>query len=243
MRNAAWMLLVPVLALGACRNAPAEERERLRRDVETVEPENRADLRARLRVNLTGDGAIRPELDPHMRAGAAQGLGNLADADDYLVLLDALAGPLADENLLVRMECAVALGKLKYGDRTDERRMFVVRRLRDRLAYERDEAGRLFEREFLVRVAMVNSLIQIGSRGAASALHDVASRLVTDLEGETSQINADASDKGLLDRTFEGLAQLTNVDSMAAAAQRRQSDELAPHLAWWARRIADMPES
>jgi len=243
MRISAVILLLLALLLGACRNAPAEHREHMRRDVETVEPENRAELRERLRVTLVGQGQSRPDVDPHMRASAAQGLGNLATVEDYQVLLDGLCGPLADENAMVRMECAIALGKLTYGNAKDESRVAVVRRLRDRLAYDRDEVGRLFEREFLVRVAMVNSLIQIGYRVSASALHDVASRLANDLDGENSQITADASDKGLLDRALGGLARLTGVPEAVAAEQRRKSDDLGPHLAWWAGRIAEMPES
>lgn len=243
MRGAPYMLIVLALLAGACRNAPAVEREHLRREVERVEPENRDALRQRLRVALLGDGPTRPDVDPHMRAASAQGLGNLAHAEDCDALLEGLSGPLADENAMVRMECAIALGKLAYAPGDDERRKLVVRRLRDRLAYERDETGRLYEREFTVRVAMMNSLIQIGTRLSASALHDVASRLVNDLDGESSQANADASDKGLLDRAFEGLCRLTGVAQADASAQRRKSDELGPHLAWWAGRIAEMPES
>ncbi len=235
-------MILAVLATAGCRNVPAEEREAMRREVETVAPENRDALRARLRTNLLGQGQTRPAVDPHLRASAAQGLGNLADPDDTEPLLDALAGPLADENLMVRMECAIALGKLRF-DRADPRRETVTRRLRDRLVFERDETGRLYEREFLVRVAMVNSLIQVGTRLGASALHDVASRLAADLDGDRGEPGVDASDKGLLDRVLAGLARLCNVPPEEAARHRAQSDELAPHLAWWAVRIARLPES
>lgn len=235
-------MMAVLLALSGCRNAPAAEREAVRREVETVKPEERDGLRARLRITLLGQGTTRPDVDPHMRASAAQGLGNLANADDHDALLEALSGALSDENVLVRMECAVALGKLRYGAKGNERRKVVIQALRDRLAYQRDESGRLFEREFMVRVSMLNSLVQIGTRGAASAIHDVASRLVTDLEGEATAVNADASDKGLLDRALDALRILTGVPLAQAQEHRRRSDELGPHLAWWAGRIAEMPE-
>lgn len=236
------ILLVCLLVATACRNAPAAEREMLRREVETVQPDQRDALRRRLRLSLLGEGTQRPDIDPHMRASSAQGLGNLAEAEDHDVLLEALGGSLADENPLVRMECAIALGKLQYSGKGDERRKTVIAALRDRLAYQRDETGRLFEREFTVRVAMVNSLVQIGTRSSASALHDVASRLANDLESETASINADAGDKGLLDRSLEGLRLLTGQTVASVQENRRKSDEITPHLAWWANRISEMPE-
>ncbi|MBK9975143.1 MAG: hypothetical protein IPP14_10265 [Planctomycetes bacterium] len=242
MRVWVLLLLACLCCVASCRNAPAVEREQMRRDVETVKPEDRQALRARLRLTLLGDGPTRPEVDPHLRASAAQGLGNLANPEDSDALLEGLSGPLADENLQVRMECAIGLGKLVYGSENAEQRKAVLRRLRDRLGFDRDEAGRLYEREYFVRLAMLNSMIQIGGRTAAFSVHDVASRLVVDLEGAQAGANADASDKGLLERALEGLRQLTGATVAEAAANRRLSDDLEPHMKWWAQRVSQLPE-
>ncbi len=242
MRVWVLLLLACLCCVASCRNAPAVERELMRREVETVKPEDRQALRARLRLTLLGDGPTRPEVDPHLRASAAQGLGNLANVEDSDALLEGLSGPLADENLQVRMECAIGLGKLVYGKESMEQRKMVLRRLRDRLGFDRDEAGRLYEREYFVRLAMLNSMIQIGGRTAAYSIHDVASRLVVDLEGAQAGANADASDKGLLERALEGLRQLTGATVNEAAANRRLSDDLDSHMKWWAQRVSQLPE-
>ncbi|MCA8911823.1 MAG: hypothetical protein KDB82_08975 [Planctomycetes bacterium] len=234
------------LMLGGCRNAPEEERGDLHRDVQRVDDDNEAErtaMRAKLRAILVGDADNPPDVDPHMRAGAAQGLGDLHDPEDTDLLLDVLMGPLADEGVLVRVECAIALGKLRYPGRMDPHRQEVVLRLRSRVAFDRDDAGQPEETEYLVRSAMVNSLIAIGGRDSAAALHDVASRLYSDLEDSTGALYTNATDRGLLDRCLEGMAELTGVPESEAAQNRFETDDLSKHLDWWTGRIAEMPEN
>ena len=239
-----WLIVLALLCLSAaaCRNAPAAAREELRREVEVVNPEERDALRTRLRALMLGDANRPAELDPHLRASAAQGLGELGEPADAGALLDGLMGTLDDDNAQVRMECAIALGKLSYGDASDERRQNVVTRLRDRAATDRDDGGRLLERDYMVRLAMVNSLARIGGRSSAAAVLDVARRLAADLEGDAA-VRADIADKGLLDRCLESLRGLAGVSREEADANRAQSDELAPHLSWWASRVARMTEN
>ncbi|MBZ0136423.1 MAG: hypothetical protein K8I27_08640 [Planctomycetes bacterium] len=239
MRILPFILLA--LLFTACMNAPEIERDNLRRGARDAEPEQHEAKRAELRTVLGGGADSPRDADPHLRATAAQGLGMLGYADDYEALLDALLGPLADENMLVRMECAIALGKLAYSGRTDERRLEVILQLRRRVAFERDDNGRLFETEFLVRSAMLNSLIAIGGRDSAAAIHDIASRIHSDLES-TEAVFTSASDRGLLDRCFQGLAALTGVPLREAADNRFASDDLTDHIDWWASRISEMPE-
>lgn len=234
-------IILIVLLTAGCMNAPEIERDDMRREARNAEPEQHEAKRTELRAVL-GGGADRPrDADPHLRATAAQSLGILGYADDYAALLDGLLGPLADENMLVRMECAIALGKLGYGGRTDERRLEVILQLRRRIAFERDDNGRPFETEFLVRSAMLNSLIAIGGRDSAAAIHDVATRVHGDLSSSEAVFTS-ASDRGLLDRCFQGLAALTGVPLREATDNRFASDDLTDHIDWWAARISEMPE-
>lgn len=242
MSRYALVLVLLTLAIAGCRNAPEEARNDLRRDVRNAEEGDREAMRMRLRVVLVGDAENAPDGDPHLRAAAVQGLGDLGDPADSGVILDRLLGPLADENVLVRIECAIALGKLGWAGRWDQRRQDVILSLRNRIAFERDEIGRPFETEYLVRSAMVNTLIAIGGRDAAAALHDVATRVYSDLESVQGSLYTSATDQGLLDRCFQGLAELTGTPEEEAARNRFESDDLVHHIDWWNDRIADMPE-
>ncbi len=242
MSRYALVLLLLTLALAGCRNAPEEARNDLRRDVKRAQDGEREGMRQRLRVILVGEADSPPDGDPHLRATAAQGLGELGDAADAGVLLDRLLGPLADENVLVRIECAIALGKLRYAGRMDERRNDTILSLRNRIAFDRDEMGRPYETEYLVRSAMVSTLIAIGGRDAAAALHDVVSRVYSDLQSVQGSFFTSATDRGLMDRCFQGLEQLTGTPGEQAARHRFENDDLARHIDWWNDRIADMPE-
>jgi hypothetical protein len=233
MRITPFILLV-LLAAG-CMNAPEIERDTLRRDTGNAPAEEHEARRAELRATLDDDA------DPHMRATAAQGLGMLGYAEDAPALLDALLGPLADDSSLVRMECAIALGKLEYDGRGDQQRLDVILSLRRRIGFDRDDTGRLNEPEFLVRSAMLNSLIAIGGRDSAAAIHDVASRIYSDLQS-TEVVFTTAGDRGLLDRCFQGLSRLTGVSTREAADHRFGTDDMRVHIEWWASRIAEMPE-
>jgi hypothetical protein len=236
------LLLIPI-ALAGCRNAPEEDRKDLWRDVKDTQEQDREAMRARLRAIIVGDVEAGRDEDPHMRATAVQGLGELGDAEDAELMRDTLLGPLADENALVRIECAIALGKLRYDSRTDARRVDTVISLRNRIAFDRDASGRPYETEFLVRSAMVNTLIAIGGRDCAAALHDVASRLNSDLEDIEGALYTSATDRGLLDRCFEGLAELTGVSREKAAQNRFENDDLSVHIDWWVDRISEMSEN
>ncbi|MCC6464830.1 MAG: hypothetical protein IT463_05765 [Planctomycetes bacterium] len=239
MRIALSILLLCAALLAGCRNAPAEEREMVRAEVGRADTPERADtMRDRLRAALAGSNNELPDGDPHMRATAAQGLGDLGDAADAWLLLEVMAGQAPDRNNMVRLECAIALGKLRYSGSRDERRLAALRALRMRAVQDRDENGRLIERDFLVRNAMVNTLAELGGRDAASALHDIAQHLEADLAASA----AEAEDKGLLDRCLANLVQVTGVAAETAAANRAATDSLKPHLAWWADRVAEMPE-
>lgn len=237
----AALLISAALCLTACMNAPEIERDTMRRDVKNAPVEQHDDRRARLRATLAGSVDQPRDTDPHTRATAAQGLGMLGYADDCWVLLDVLMGPLADDSMLVRLECAISLGKLRYTGRADERRRDVVLQLRRRLAFDRDDSGRLMEPEYLVRSAMLNSLIAIGGRDCAAAIHDVAMRLNSDLQS-TQAVFTSAGDRGLLDRCFQGLCEITGVTPREAADNRFSSDDLTDHIDWWATRISEMPE-
>lgn len=242
-RTLMLILLAAAFGLAGCRNTPEQERADLHRDVEAVNEDTRDEMRARLRRLLIGDAEVSHDNDPHIRAGAAQGLGDLHDPADADALLEALMGPLFDDGVLVRIECAIALGKLAYTDRMDPHRQEVILSLRSRIAFERDDSGRPLETEYLVRSAMVSSLIAIGDRDAAAALHDVASRILADLEDAEGVLNTNATDRGLLNRCFQGLAEVTGVKEKDAARNRFENEDLSRHLDWWTDRIADMPES
>jgi hypothetical protein len=252
MREAALCLLCLCL-LPACRNAPAEEREELRYRVGVTPPSEVEARRAELTEILLGGQNTPRDEDPHLRAVAAQGLGELGYAEDSEVLMDALAGPpsgeglgsritsLADGSTQVRMECAIALGKLYYAGVRDRRRIEVINVLKARIV--RDPGGARGEAEFMVRTAMLNSLIALGGRRAAIAIHDVATRLQSDLASGPASITTTATDKGLLDRCFEGLCILTGVSPQVAAQHRVEHDNLGAHVAWWTERIRDMPDN
>ena len=244
MRSPALILLLLLAAVVAgCRNAPEEAREDLWRDVKHTQPEDTEAMRTRLRRIIAGDIDTVREEDPHLRATAVQGLGELGDPDDAELIRETLLGPLADENVLVRIECAIALGKLRYESRVDVRRLDTVLSLRNRVAFDRDDNERPFETEFLVRSAMVNTLIAIGGRDCAAALYDIAARLNKDLEDVEGALFTSATDRGLLDRCFEGLSILTGVSVKTASANRFANDELSAHIAWWADRISEMSEN
>jgi hypothetical protein len=235
------LLLVPCLLAG-CLNSPEKERADLRNDIDRAAGPDDSEMRARLRTMLIGGPDTPPDSDPHLRAEAARGLGNLRHADDSGLLLDVLMGSLADENLAVRLECAIALGKLAYQGRTDAGRTTVLQSLRNRIAFDRDEEGRPYETQFLVRTAMLNSMIALGGRDAAVAVHDVAERVYADMQDVEASIYTSATDRGLLDRCFQGLAELTGLGEKAAAQNRFETENLERHLDWWAQRIAEMAE-
>lgn len=228
------LLCLALATLAGCRNAPAEAREELRYEVQAASTEDVPALRSKL-----ADTLLRGE-DPHLRSAAAQGLGNIGHPGDADLLLEALLGPLADSSTQVRMECAIAVGKLIYPSRVDPRRRRVLTSLTTRVAYDRDPAGRPLETQFTVRSAMVNSLIALGGQGGAAALHDVATRLHADLTGGGAALTR-ATDRGLFDRCLDGLCVVTGVSRRDAATHRVANDDLATHLDWWAERIAEMP--
>ncbi len=239
----ALILICLLLALAGCRNAPAEARDELRYEVQAAPPTEHEAMRRRLTAILLGDGAVPAAEDPHLRATAAQGLGNIGDPGDADALLEALLGPLADESLQVRLECAISLGKLDYEGRRDERRSRVVDALKERLAFQRNADGFLLERQFMVRSAMLNSLIALGGRRVAIAIHDVATRLHIDMTSTDGVVMPTTSDRGLLDRCIEGLCIVTGQSRQDAAADRMARDDMGEHLReWWVRRISAMAD-
>lgn len=242
MHNYTAIIAVSLLLLiSACQNRPAVERDRIRDSVHTATDENRENVRAELIEILVGSESKLASADPHLRASAAQGLGELGNASDSELLLDTLMGPLLDHNVLVRVEAAVAIGKLDYTSNRELRRD-VIDRLRDRLAFERNESGRLFEVEFLVRTSMLNALIGIAGRSAASGIHDVAVQVNKDIENTDANKFTSATDRGLLDRSIEGLIIVTGVERKLATDHRNSNSRLNPHFDWWTQRIAEMPE-
>jgi hypothetical protein len=238
MRTTLLILLPLVFMLGACRNAPAEARETMRYDVQAATPETVNPVRDSLRRVLAGDADTPRDSDPHLRAAAAQGLGDLGDPEDAEFLLEVLMGALADDNVQVRMEAAIALGKLRYNEGQDPRRDAVISALRARMAFDRDDMDRLREGHYFVRNAMLNSLIAIGGRAAANAIHDIATRVYRDQRSGASRTAA--TDKGILDRCFRGLAHLTRTSRSEAAAHRNANDDVQIHLDWWTERIMHM---
>ncbi|MHC4840866.1 MAG: HEAT repeat domain-containing protein [Planctomycetota bacterium] len=241
MRNALLLSIVATLALAGCQNRPSIERDRIRDKVHTSNDGNREQVRTDLLAILVGTESEPPSGDPHLRATAVQGLGDLGSPDDSQVLLDTLMGPLQDRNVQVRIEAAIALGKLDYGQHRDLRRN-VIARLRDRLAFERNERGKLKETEFLVRTSMLNSMIGVGGRSAASGVHDVAVQVHKDIENPDTNKFTSATDRGLMDRCIEGLILVTGVDRELAVDHRNNANDLGPHFDWWTQRISEMPE-
>ncbi len=242
MKRPALIVAVCLLACAAaCRNDPVEQRARLRGDIDSTNPGNAVERREKLRVLLLGAPGKSREPDPHLRAAAAQGLGQIGDADDFEPLREALMGAFADEHLMVRMEAAIALGKLAYNGPADPRRKEVIRALRLRLAFDRDIAGRLLEDEYLVRVAMANSLFALGRRDAAVALYEVALRFYADLDNPEMAVFLSGADEGLADHCVAHVATLAGVTAEQIAEQRRKSDERAAYLAFIADRMAEMP--
>ncbi|MBX3461459.1 MAG: hypothetical protein KF696_16050 [Planctomycetes bacterium] len=237
-----YLPLIALLLLASCRNVPQERREGIRATTQAADPAQHEQLRAQYTSLLLGDASQPADEDPHVRAAAAQALGNLGYPDDTDTLIEAMAGPLADESVQVRLECAIALGKLRFAGVKDARRIEAIRVLRGRVAFDRDTAGRPMETEFMVRSAMLDSLVNMGGRSAAVAIHDVATRINADLESMASALTA-ATDKGLLDRCFSGLCDITGVPPRDAAANRLTNEDNVRHLQWWADQISRLPDS
>lgn len=238
-----WLPVLLMVFLAGCINAPERDRGDLRNDVDRTSEADEPEMRARLRAMLLGGLDTPPDNDPHIRAEAARGLGKFGHAEDSGVLLDLLMGPLADESVAVRLECAIALGKLEFESRTDKRRIEVLQRLRGRIAFDRDDSGRPLETEYLVRSAMLNSVIAVGGRDAAIAVHDIASRVNSELEDVEASLYTSATDRGLLDRCFQGLAELTGASEKAAAQNRFDTGDVDEHLDWWATHVSEMGEN
>ncbi|MBV6517325.1 MAG: hypothetical protein HPKKFMNG_03054 [Planctomycetes bacterium] len=234
-------VILLLLVCAGCHNLASERRDNLRRDVESTDAADMPARRRQLKLILLGETGKPRDPDPHFRATAAQELGKVGEADDLDALLEALMGPYADENRMVRMEAAIGIGKLRYSGVADSRRKKALRDLTSRLAYDRDAAGRVIETDYLVRSAMVNSLTLLGHRDAASALHDVAKRLRADQAANETLLFTGPGDEGLFDLCLEGLLKLTGVTREAAAKDRASHDDLQAHLAWWAERISEMP--
>ncbi|MCC6573066.1 MAG: HEAT repeat domain-containing protein [Planctomycetes bacterium] len=235
-------LALCLLALAGCRNDPVEKRAELRRDIDATRPANSGSSRARLRELLLGSADTRQDPDPHLRATAAQGLGEIGDPEDFEALREALLGAFADSQTVVRMEAAISLGKLRYTGLTDARRKETIRMLRSRLAFERDAAGRLMEGQYLVRSAMLNTLASLGARDAAIALHEVADRIATDLEGPDAQLLSSPGDEGLVDLCFEHIALMAGVTREQLLERQRLSELRAATLQWLSGKIAEMPQ-
>ncbi len=234
-------LMLVALLLSSCVDIPARDRERIRRDVEVAEGNEQIELRQQLIENLLGGTDTPRHNDPHIRASSAQGLGDIGSPEDATALVAGLLGPYRDDSEQVRMECAIALGKLRYPSADDDRRQRVIESLRQRMAFERDQSGRLVENSYLVRLSMLNTLIYLGGRDAAAAVHDIATRLHQDLADPLSALESSPNEAGLLDRCFEGLMEMTGVDRQTANNERAKNDLLDPYLEWWVARIAEMP--
>lgn len=234
------LTVVLLLLVCGCVNAPKERREQLRRDTAATRAADMPQRRALLRELLLG-GKHGRDPDPHVRATCAQLLGEIGEPDDLDALLAALKGPQADDIIMVRLECAIAVGKLRYPAITDRRRKRALAELANALAHERNALGRINEDNFQVRNAMINSLAALGHRDAASALLDVARSIRTDLENLETAIFAGGGEEGLFDQCLEELGRLCGVSRAAARKHRAADDDLDVHLKWWAERIAEMP--
>ncbi len=240
MRKACLTLMLITLMAG-CHNVASERRDNLRRDDEATSLADQPKRRVELKRIVLGEPGKPRDPDPHYRATAVQDLGNFGNADDLEALFEALSGPYADENRQVRMEAAIAIGKLKYSGVTDRRRKLALERLTARLAYERDAASRLLEGDYLVRGAMINSLAALGHRDAASALHDISKRILSDMTNPETLVFTGPGEEGLFDNCLDGIRRLTGVSAQAAAQDRASHDNVEDHLSWWAARIAEMP--
>lgn len=234
-------ILLLLLCVAGCVNVARERREQLWRDTKATKAPEMPARRAQLRALLLGGEKPR-DPDPHVRATAAQLLGEVGEPDDLEALLAALKGLYADDSLMVRMECAVAIGKLQYPAITDRRRRQALTELTSRLANERDSAGRIEETDYQVRNAMINSVIALGHRDAASALLDVARRIRSDLANLETLVFAGMGEEGLFDQCLDGLIQLTGVARDRARQDRAAHENIEDHLKWWADRIAEMPQ-
>jgi hypothetical protein len=241
MKKAFILLLLMLLGVSGCVNVARERREQLWRDTKITNAAEMPARRAQLKALLLGADKPR-DPDPHVRATAAQLLGEVGEPEDLDALLAALKGLYADDNVLVRMECAVAIGKLRYASITDRRRRQALSELTNRLAHERDSAGRIEEAEYQVRNAMINSLALLGHRDAASALLDVARRIRADLSNLETLVFAGGGEEGLFDQCLECLLELSGVSRDVARKDRASHENIDDHLKWWADRIAEMPQ-
>ncbi len=241
MKKAFLLSLLLLLGVSGCVNVARERREQLWRDTKATNAPEMPARRAQLRALLLGGEKPR-DPDPHVRATAAQLLGEVGEPDDLEALLAALKGLYADDNVMVRMECAVAVGKLRYASITDRRRRQALTELTNRLANERDSSGRIEETEYQVRNAMINSLATLGHRDGASALLDVARRIRSDLANLETLVFAGTGEEGLFDQCLEGLLQLTGISREKARQDRAAHENLEDHLKWWADRVAEMPQ-
>jgi HEAT repeat protein len=241
MKKVVLLSFLLVLGVAGCVNVARERREQLWRDTKATKPAEMPARRAQLKALLLGADKPR-DPDPHVRATSAQLLGEIGEPDDIDSLFAALKGLYADESVMVRMECAVAIGKLHFPAITDRRRKFAISELLSRLAYERDVSGRIEETDYQVRNAMINSLAALGNRDAASALLDVARRIRADLANLETLVFAGGGEEGLFDQCVDSLVQLTGVPRDKARKDRASHDNIEDHLKWWADRIAEMPQ-
>ena len=237
----ALLLVLLVLGLAGCVNVAKERREQLRRDTDVTSAKDMPARRAHLRELLIG-GKNPRDPDPHVRATCAQLLGEVGEPDDLDTFIVALKGLYADENVMVRLECAIALGKLRYTGVTDRRRRQALSELTNLLAYERDGSGRIKETDYQVRNALINSLGALGQRDSASALLDVARRMRSDLQNLETAVFTGAGEEGLFDQCLETLRLLTGITLERARQNRSASDSIDDHLQWWGERIAEMPQ-
>lgn len=233
--------LILLVLVSGCVNVAKERREQLRRDTEVTDAKAMPQRRAQLRELLLGGKSAR-DPDPHVRATCAQLLGEIGEPDDLDALLAALKGPYSDDSVMVRLECAIAVGKLHFPTITDRRRKLALAELTSRLAHERDISGRILETDYQVRNAMINSLAALANRDAASALLDVARRMRMDLTNLETAVFTGAGEEGLFDQCLEMLIEVTGVAREKARASRAGSDDIDAHLNWWAERVAEMPQ-
>ena len=237
----ALILVCLVFGLAGCVNVSKDRREQLRRDTDVTKPQAMPARRAYLRYLLLG-GKNPRDPDPHVRATCAQLLGEVGEPEDLDSLMVAIKGLYADDNVMVRLECAIAIGKLRYAGITDRRRKQALSELTNLLALERDTAGRIKETDYQVRNALINSLGALGHRDSASALLDVARRMRSDLQNLETAVFTGAGEEGLFDQCLETLRLLTGVTLEKARQNRSASDSIDDHLQWWGERIAEMPQ-
>ncbi len=240
-----------LVALLGCSH-PSEENRLQFRDQSLFREAGGGSYQASLEHNLAIlEGRDALSKNAVMRWQAAQNLGDLGALEaSYQLLFEKSLSRFADENKDVRRECVIALAKLLRGNPEEGRTKNFLDQLSQRFILE--SHYEYTEHDPLVRHAMLDSLIYLGrpitdlesgqkffhrdSRLVAAKIHELLTALYNGRHSVDERV-----EKGLLEKAYEGLAEVARV-APERAGQTRKKVAGEEYLAWWLDRIEEIPD-